>query len=91
MKLKYEIDKSFAIKVWDLDTPNENDAPFLLQPDWPDGTPWANREEAKAWAELLIKSLENPDSEFIPGNSPEEPKVLRPEPETEKTEADSEK
>lgn len=91
MDLYYEIDKNFTIKVWNLDETNENDAPFLLQPSWPNRTPWANSEEAKAWAELFVDSLENPDSEFIPGNSPEEPKVLRPERETEKPEVKSKK
>lgn len=72
-RYRYEIDKDNAIKVWDNENPNENDAPFLLQPDWPDNTPWANKTEAESWALAFIESLENPESEFVPGESPDRP------------------
>lgn len=65
--MRYEIDKNNTIRVFnDLE-----DFPFALQPNWPDGTPWANREEAEAWAQLLIESMQNNLSEFMPGTSPE--------------------
>ena len=56
------------------------DVPFAHQPDWPDATPWADADEAKAWAELLIESMQNPKSEFIPGTSPSNHPRPRPEP-----------
>lgn len=80
MRYIYEINETNAIRVWDTETPNELNAPFFLQPDWPDATPWADRAEAEAWAQVFIESLVNPESEFIPGDSPNEPKKLRPEP-----------
>jgi hypothetical protein len=80
MKYIYEINESNEIRVWDTQNPNELNAPFFLQPDWPNGTPWTDTAEATAWVELFIESLENPESEFIPGDSPDEPKKLRPEP-----------
>lgn len=78
MSYRYEIDNENAIRIWDDANPNELGAPFFFQPDWPDATPWASKDEAKEWAELFIESISNPDSEFIPGNCPSEPRVLRP-------------
>jgi hypothetical protein len=57
MRYRYEIDENNAIRIWDNENPNENNAPFLYQPDQPDGTPWASREEASAWAESFISNL----------------------------------
>lgn len=74
--MRYEIDKENAVRVFD----DGQDIPFAYQPDWPDMTPWANKAEAKAWAELLIESMQNPASEFIPGTSPVNHPRKRPEP-----------
>ena len=74
--MRYEIDEKNAIRVWN----DGEDVPFAYQPDWPDTTPWANKAEAKAWAELLIESMQNPESEFIPGTSPDNHPRPRPEP-----------
>ena len=83
MSYRYEIDEANAIRIWDEANPNELGAPSLYQPDWPNATPWASRAEAEAWALLFIESLENPESEFVPGESPDEPRKPRPEPEPE--------
>lgn len=80
MRFQLEITEKKEIKIWDTDNPNELNAPFLNQSSWPDGTEWLNKEEAQAWADLFIESLENPQSEFVAGNSPNEPKRLRPKP-----------
>jgi hypothetical protein len=77
MTYRYEIDEANAVRIWDEDNPNENGAPFIFQPDWPNGTPWQNGSEAEEWAALFVESLENPQSEFVPGISPEEPRSLR--------------
>lgn len=74
--MRYEIDNKNAIRVFN----DGEDFPVAFQPDWPDTTPWASADEAKQWAELLIESMENPESEYLPGISPDEPKRLRPEP-----------
>jgi hypothetical protein len=79
-KYKYEIDQENAVKIWDLENPNDLNAPFIFQPDWPDTTPWASKEEAEDWAQVFIESLENPESEFIPGGSPDTHPAPRPEP-----------
>ena len=74
--MRYEIDDKNAVKVYN----DGQNVPFAYQPDWPDTTPWADADEAKAWAELLIESMENPNSDFIPGTSPENHPRPRPEP-----------
>ena len=81
-RYRYEIDEQNAIRIWDVENPNEIDAPFFFQPDWPNATPWASKEESTAWVELFIESLENPDSPLLPGDSPEEPSKPRVLPET---------
>jgi len=78
---RFEIDSNNAIRIWDTLNPNENDAPFMLQPDWPDTTPWESANQAKNWAEVFIESLENNESKFVAGNSPETHPALRPQPE----------
>jgi len=74
--MKYEIDQNNAIRVFT----DGQDVPFAYQPDWPDATPWASKAEAEAWAQLLIKSMQNPETKFIPGTSPDNHPRPRPEP-----------
>jgi len=80
MRYRYEVNNKNEVKVWDNENPNENDAPFFFQPDWPDGTPWANKSEAEDWAQVFIESLDNPESEFVAGENPENHPKPRPEP-----------
>lgn len=77
---RFEVDTNNAIRIWDNETPNENDAPFMFQPDWPSATPWADAAEATDWAEVFIASLVDPLSEFVAGNSPDTHPALRPAP-----------
>jgi len=74
----YEIDEANAIRVWDSENPNENDAPFFYQPDYPNGEAWEDAAAAEAWAELFVASLLDPESELVPGDSPAEPSKPRP-------------
>lgn len=73
MSYRYEIDKKNAISMWDDSNPNPGGEPFLFQPEWPNGTPWASKAEAETWAKAFIETLENAQSEFVAGDSPEEP------------------
>jgi hypothetical protein len=82
-RYRFEIDTDNAIRIWDNVTIGEQGAPFMFQPDWPDVTPWASLAQATDWAEVFIASLENPESEFVAGNSHENHPALRPEPEPE--------
>ncbi len=81
IRYTFQIDTHNAIRIWDNENPNENGAPFMFQPDWPDVTPWADAAQATEWAEVFIASLVDPESEFVAGNSPDTHPAIRPEPE----------
>ncbi len=66
MRYRYEIDDTNTVRVWDDENPNENGAPFLLQPDRPDGRSWADREEAQGWVDAFIAGLLAPAPEETP-------------------------
>jgi hypothetical protein len=74
--MRYEIVDG-AVLIYEGD----NEAPFMFQPTWPDGSAWAEGE-AEAWAAQVILSLTDPTSE-LPGDSPDAPTKPRPEPEEE--------
>ena len=82
-RYRFEIDTDNAIRIWDNDNPNDSSAPFMLQPDWPDVTPWSDAAQATDWAEVFIASLVDPLSEFVAGHSPDTHPAIRPEPEPE--------
>jgi hypothetical protein len=63
MRYRYEIDENNAVRIWDDENPNENGAPFLYQPEFPDGTQWGNRENAEEWANTFIVDLLAPEPE----------------------------
>lgn len=73
--MRYELDQNNAVKIFE----DAQDVPFAYQPQWPNGTKWADVDEAKDWAETLIESKLNPESQYVPGNSPENHPALRPE------------
>jgi len=74
LNLRVEIEAgTHAVRVW---YPG-SDAPSLLQPDWPNTTPWASRAEAQAWADLYVESLEDTDAPYAP-NGPGEAGAPKP-------------
>lgn len=56
-RYKHEIDENNVLRVWDNEIPNETGAPFLLQPQHPDGRDWANKEEVEAWLADFIADI----------------------------------
>jgi hypothetical protein len=64
-KYKYEIDENNAVRIWDLTNPNENDAPFFYQPDYPDGIAWENKEAAEKWVVDTINEWLKPATEIV--------------------------
>lgn len=76
MRYRYEIDDLNVVRIWDLENPNEDNLPFMLQAKWPNGTPWANSAEAASWAEQAILSLVDETAD-LPGNSPDLPAIQR--------------
>jgi hypothetical protein len=65
---QYEIEEETnAIRVYY----DNSDVPGLFQPEWPNGEPWANREEAEEWAKLFIDVMENQILPYTPGTREE--------------------
>jgi hypothetical protein len=70
MTYRYEIDENNAIHMW-VDTQEQ---PFLFQPDYPDGTTWADRNDAEAWAKAKIDELSNIENPMAPDFPNQEPR-----------------
>lgn len=62
-KYRYTIDNN-AISVWNIEHTWQPE-PFLLQPERPDGTPWANEAEAQQWIESLLNGWIQSEKELI--------------------------
>jgi len=63
MKTKYEIEEETnAVKVFY----ENSDVASLYQPNYPDGSPWADAEDADNWAKLYIASIEDEAAPFAP-------------------------
>jgi hypothetical protein len=67
---KVEIKDNNTIEVFDLDNPNENNAPFLRQDVHPDGRAWESREEAQSWIDSILIEWAKPAEE--PAEEPAE-------------------
>jgi hypothetical protein len=53
----------------------ENDAPFLEQPAWPDGTPWANEAQALEFFDVLVVSFTDETAPLVGDNPSNHPKA----------------
>lgn len=65
MAISYKIDDKLTI------TFDVNDAP-VVQPTWPDGTPFKDKAEAEKWAKTFVGYLKD-ETAPQPGNSPDKP------------------
>jgi hypothetical protein len=72
MEYRYEIDENNAVRVWH----DEQEAPFLYQPDYPNGDAWT-AEQAEVWVETFITSLKD-ETAPLPGPSATELTSPRP-------------
>lgn len=68
--------KPNTVEIFD----GEAAAPFLRQPNWPNGAAWANAGEARDWAEMFIEALVDADAPYAP-NGPGEERQPKPTPE----------
>lgn len=59
--MRYEIDEDNAVLIYE----DGSDTPFMFQPDWPDTTPWASREEAEEYAQKKILELTDPNAPIV--------------------------
>lgn len=66
MNYRFEVDADNAVRVWH----DQQDEPFLLQPHWPDQTPFADAAEATAFAEAVIAHHQNPEVNEFPWVKP---------------------
>lgn len=66
---KFAVSDDLCIRVWDLNNPNENDAPFFYQPNKPDCTPWESKEQATEWITNII------NNEWIVSNSEDQAEI----------------
>lgn len=52
----------------------KNEQPFLNQPTWPDGTPWADEAQALEFFDVLVASFSDPNAPIVgdnPANHPQ--------------------
>ena len=82
MNIRYEIDDNdnFAIRLWDLDNPNENNEPFMYQPHFPNGDVWESHDEAESWAQAKVLEMTDESAPFAPAGRGWEPQP-KPTPE----------
>ena len=40
--------------------------PVIIQPNWPNGTPWTSEAEAASWAQLCISAMIDPEAPYAP-------------------------
>lgn len=66
MPYGYKVENDNTVVIWaDEDAPGR-----IVQPTWPDGTPWASKSEAEDWAEAYIAAVQD-EAAPRPGNSPD--------------------
>lgn len=69
----YKIAKNNVVEIY-RSTSETPETPVLTMANWPNGTAWANKAEAEAWATLFVDSQAE-GATHRPGDSPEEPSV----------------
>lgn len=60
--MRYEIGENNAVSIYI----EEQEAPFLFQPHYPNGVAWENAEAADAWAVAFIAHRQDPESNPFP-------------------------
>lgn len=68
MAIRYEVTEANEILAWNDEL--EQTEPFLYQPHYPDGQPFADAADAQAWAEAWYASFINPENNPEPPVSP---------------------
>ena len=57
-RFTYTINDNNEVEFWDSE--NSSGAPFIHQPVHPNNREWADRDEAKAWADETLNRFLNP-------------------------------
>jgi len=62
MSIRIEILENNTVELFN----DGQEAPFVRQPQWPNGTAWASADEARGWAEMHIEAIEVAEAPFAP-------------------------
>jgi hypothetical protein len=73
MSWKYKIGTNNEVTVF-----LEGSEGGIVQPNYPDGTPWGSKAAAEAWAKAKVAELTDPTAPAA-GNSPDQPVIERGE------------
>lgn len=65
----YIIDTNNVVKIF---TESQTE-PVIIQPNWPNGSPWNSEEEAAVWAQLCIDSMTSASAPYAPAGPGLEP------------------
>jgi len=65
MSIRYEVTEQNEVLAWDDELVQTE--PFLYQPYYPDGSPFADKADAQAWADAWYAAFIDPE------NNPEAP------------------
>lgn len=73
MPYGYKIDKGNVVVIWgdEEGTPGN-----IIQPTWPNGTKWKNKDEAEKWAKTFVAYAED-NSKPAPGSGPDKPVLTK--------------
>jgi len=61
---RYEVNANNEVFIWI----GETEEPNLFQPQWPDGTPWADKAEAENWAQQFFATINDPEAPEAPSS-----------------------
>jgi hypothetical protein len=62
MSTRIEILENNTVELFN----DTQEAPFIRQPQWPNGQAWASADEARGWAEMYVEAMEVEDAPFAP-------------------------
>jgi hypothetical protein len=62
MAFTYSLSENNTVNIYTDGQPD----PVIIQPNWPNGTPWASPTEATSWAELCIAAMQDPAAPYAP-------------------------
>lgn len=68
MAIRYEVTEAKEVMAWNDELVQTE--PFLYQPHYPDGSPFADTADAQAWAEAWYASFIDPENNPEPPVSP---------------------
>lgn len=62
MAFTYNLSEDNVVKIYS----ESQTEPVIIQPNWPNGTPWASASEAESWAALCVAAMEDPEAPYAP-------------------------